>query len=691
LHVQIVGAGVNFYWSFGLGYVFFRLLGRVMDIRVPAEDEEAGSNPAEHATRLGVAHVEDALGALLDGTADLKKRLPVSKGDEAEKLTVLFNRLMDNIEHEERSRGELVELRRDHEESERVAALANATFEAIIIHRDGIVVDGNEQLSLLVGIPLADLLGRSIFDFLRDGESIRISDMMRLNDQTSHEITVQRPDGEMIPVQGRGRDIFYRGEKARVGCFVDLRERKQAEHHIRYLAQHDPLTGLPNRVLFGERLKTLLEDADDRVGCGIIMVDVDRFKDVNDIHGHQAGDMVIRETAARLALAARPQDIAVRLGGDEFAIILGDAAGVAEVEDMGSRILAAMAEPIEIGVGRQVTVSVSVGGSSFPEHARDMEALIGCADVALYHAKNEGRNTCRTFRHGMNELIEKRRVLEGDLEIALKRGEFELFLQPRIDVQSADIIGYEALLRWFHPKRGMISPADFIPVAEASGKIIALGEWVLREACRLLNVVEGRISVNVSSLQFRHSDFVADLADLLDRTGADPHRLELEITESVLIDDDKRAVQILNELKAMGLHIALDDFGTGYSSLSYLSRYPFDTIKIDRSFVSNIGVVDNAQVIVRSIIDLGAGLGMKIVAEGVERIEEALFLAQSGCDELQGYLLGKPKKVSEVVSEIDPLIAIRLRNMPRRLPEIQDDSFDTGLSQPLLHHKALAL
>jgi Amt family ammonium transporter len=680
LHVQMVGVGVNFYWSFGLGYIFFRLLDRLMHIRVSLEDEENGLNVAEHATRLGVGHVEDALSELLDGNADLKKRLLVNKGDEAEKLTGLFNRLMDNIEDEERNRGELVVLRRDHEEAERVATLANATFEAIIIHRDGTVIDGNEQLSRLVGIPLADLLGRSIFEFLRDGEGIRIADMMKLNDNDSHEIVVERPDGERIPVQGRGRDILYRGEKARVGCFVDLRERKQAESHIRYLAQHDPLTGLPNRVLFAERLKSLVERQDDSIGCAVVMVDLDRFKDVNDIHGHQAGDAVIRETAARLAVAAGEHDIAVRLGGDEFAVILGRVTHIGEIEEFGSRILAAMAEPIDVGFGEQVSISVSVGGSLFPEHAQDMDALIGCADVALYHAKNAGRNACRIFKCGMNELIEKRRILEADLEIALQRGEFELYLQPRVDVDSASIIGYEGLLRWFHPKRGMISPADFIPVAEASGKIIKLGEWVMAEACRLLEQVDGRISVNVSSLQFRHADFVANLAELLHRTGADPRRLELEITESVLIDDDKRAVQILNDLKKMGLDIALDDFGTGYSSLSYLSRYPFDTIKIDRSFVSNLGVAENAQVIVRTIIDLGAGLGMKIVAEGVERIEEALFLAQSGCHELQGYLLGKPLSVRDVAREVDPTIATRLRNMPRRLPEFHGDTFDTGFS-----------
>ncbi|MDR6819157.1 Amt family ammonium transporter [Neorhizobium sp. 2083] len=689
LHVQLVGIGVSFYWSFGLGYAFFWAVNRLMRIRVSVRDEEDGLNLAEHATRLGVGHVEDALTDLLGGNADLRKRLPVVKGDEAEKLTGLFNRLMDNVEEEERSRGELMELRRDNEESERVAALANATFEAILIHSNGIIVDGNEQLGKMMGLPLAEIIGRSVFDFLHDGETIRVADMMKLNDDNSHEIVAMLASGEGIPVEARGRDILYRGEKARIGCLVDLRERKQAESRMRYLALHDPLTGLPNRVLFSERLTELVDEAGDGKGCGVLMVDLDRFKDINDIHGHQAGDAVIRETAARLAAVAGADNIVARLGGDEFAVIIAHMSDIDELENFGNRLLVAMADPIDIGHGEQANISVSIGGALCPEHATDMDALIGCADVALYHAKNAGRNACRMFRRGMNELIEKRRALEVDLEIALQGNEFELYLQPRVEAESGLIIGYEALLRWVHPKRGMISPGDFIPVAEASGKIIRLGAWVLAEACRLLEDLDGHISVNVSPLQFRHADFVTDLADLLRITGADPRRIELEITESVLIEDDKRAVQILNDLKRMGFHIALDDFGTGYSSLSYLSRYPFDTIKIDRSFVNNLNVVDNAQIIVRTIIDLGSGLGMKVVAEGVETIEQALFLAHAGCDELQGYLLGKPRKAGEIVREVDPAIATQLRNVPKRLPEIQDyPSFESETSLPLLHSHA---
>lgn len=614
LWIQVVGVGINFYWAFGASYLFFRLLDHVMVIR------EADS---------------------ADGRNDV-----------------------------------IAEWSRQYDDAERVAALARATFEAIMIHRDGIVVDGNEELAKLVGRPLPELVGRSIFDFLRDGEAIRVSEIIKLNDDARHEISIELPDGVLVPVAARGRDITFHGEKARVGCFVDLRERREAEKRIRYLALHDPLTELPNRVLFGESLNEIMAHAGEGGSFGIVMIDLDRFKDINDIHGHQAGDAVIRAVSARLMAAAGPQDLVARLGGDEFAAILGGASKDRDLEAFSTRLLESMAMPIDIRQGEQVNVTLSIGAALFPEHAMDKDALVGCADIALYHAKNSGRNAFRLFRRGMNDLIEKRRALEGDLELALHQGQFELYLQPRVNVGDASIGGYEALLRWSHPTRGMISPADFIPVAEASGKIIQLGEWVLAEAVRLLDRIDGHISVNVSPLQFRHGDFVSNLADLLERTGADPRRIELEITESVLIDDDRRAVHIFGELKRMGFAIALDDFGTGYSSLSYLSRYPFDTLKIDRSFVANLGVAENARMIVRTIIDLGTGLGMKVVAEGVETPEEALFLAHAGCHELQGYLLGRPAKLSDIVRRIDPAIAVQLKHMPRRLPESRDLASD---------------
>lgn len=669
LHVQAFGAALNFYWAFGLGYAFFWILQRTLKVRVSVEDEEIGLNIAEHGTRLGVGHVEDALSNLVNGKADLDHRLPVDSGDDAEKLSLLFNRLMDNVAAEERSRQELINLKRDHEEIERVAALASATFEAMVMHQQGKIVDGNSRLADLMGVPLDQLIGRSLSEFLPEPEDwAALRDAFMSDREFNQEILLQRPDGQQIPVAARGRDIVYRGEKIRVGCLVDLSERKKAEQHIRHLAYHDALTGLPNRTLFTEKLGDAVSRAVSGWGCAVVMIDLDHFKDINDIHGHPAGDAVIREAGRRLTAAIGKDDIAARLGGDEFAVILANASFEAQLEDLGRRLVAAFRAPFDIGNGEKVRCGISIGAALCPEHGGSSDELIGKADLALYHAKDSGRNTWCVFQPGMSELIEKRRALEADLDLALKRREFELYLQPRINVARAEISAYEALIRWRHPQRGMISPADFVPVAEVSGKIVALGEWVIEEACALLrrDLPDGKLSINVSPIQFRHAEFMVHLRETVQDAGIEPHRLELEITESVLIDDDKRAVNILRELKEAGFDIALDDFGTGYSSLSYLNRYPFDTIKIDRSFVNNLGVEENAAAIVRTIIDLGAGLGMKVVAEGVETIEQALLLQQLGCDELQGYLLGRPLPLQQISREVPKAIALQLRGMAAR-------------------------
>ncbi len=653
LYVQAFGSALNFYWAFGLGWIFFKVLDKTLGIRVSGEVEEIGLNVAEHGSRLGVGHVEQALSDLLSGAADLSRRLPVEAGDEAENLTALFNRLMDNIQTEERAREEERSLKRDDEEAERVTALANATFEAIVIYHDGIILDGNEQLAELMGVSLGQLIGRPIRDVLA-ADQAEADAMTGAEGGFDMEISLLRDDGEVIPVEMKGREIVYRGKPMRIGCLVDLRERKRVENQIRYLAQHDPLTSLPNRALFNQRLADSVRDIRRQGGCAVLMIDLDHFKDINDIHGHPAGDAVIREAADRLQRILGSHDVAARLGGDEFAIILSRINFQAQVEDFCGRLAQSFRKPFEIGGGDLIRCGVSIGAAMCPDHAETVEELVGRADVALYHAKNSGRNTFRIFKPGMNTLIEKRRALEVDLDAGIARGEFELFLQPRVDVVSAEVTSYEALLRWHHPERGIVSPVDFIPVAEASGKIIALGEWAIREACRMLSLEAnvGRLSINVSPIQFRHTDFRRRLDEIVRTAGVETKRLELEITESVLIDDDKRALKILNELKVSGYEIALDDFGTGYSSLSYLSRYPFDTIKIDRGFVSNLGEEGSAEAIVHSIIDLGGRLGMTVVAEGVETLEQARFLARSGCDELQGYLLGRPQPLDKIALSV---------------------------------------
>lgn len=676
LQVQAIGVGINFLWCFGLGFAFFWLLNRVMRVRVSAEAEDIGLNVSEHASRMGVGHVEEAITGLLNGTVDLSQRLPVVFGDEAEKLTGLFNRLMDNIEDEERQKRRLQEMSRDIEEAERVTALANATFEAIVIHRDGVILDCNKQLERLTGLTSEQIIGTRLSDYLSEASQAKVFSALDDERSTGYEIELCLPDGRRVPVEARGHDIVLRGEKVRVGCLVDLTERKEAERRIRHLAQHDPLTGLPNRGLFNEHLARTTETANDRRSAALILVDLDHFKGINDIHGHPAGDAVIRETARRLSGLIGRQDVAARLGGDEFAVILHNVVFENQLEDFCRRIVAEFAAPFDIGFGERVSGSVSVGGALCPLHATDPEDLFACADVALYQSKNSGRNTWHAFRPGMNAEIERRRELEAELKMALGRNEFELYLQPRVDAATGTVTSHEALLRWKNPARGFVSPAEFIPVAEASGKIVEIGEWVLREACRLLKeeLPGHHISVNVSPVQFRHPAFMETLGDIVRRSGVEPERIELEITESVLIDDDRRAQQILLRLKRMGFGIALDDFGTGYSSLSYLSRYPFDTIKLDRRFVANLGLVESAEVIVRSIIDLGRGLGMKVVAEGVETIDEAVFLTANGCNELQGFLFGRPQPLAQVQRWCDPLL---MSDMRRRL--LQPDADRTAL------------
>ena len=660
--VQAEGVAVNFAWSFGLGYLFFLALGRFVSLRVTRQEEEIGLNETEHGTRLGVGHVEQALGALVAGNADLTMRLSTAPGDESETLTALFNRLMDNIEAEESARRDAAERVRDAEEEERLSAIANATFEAIWILRDGRIIDGNRRIEDLFGAPLSHLKGQFVLDLVAPEYRQSVMQAMRLAVVDPYEVEILSAAGERVPVQMRGREIAYRGGVARVGCLVDLRERKAAERRIRHLALHDPLTGLPNRALFNERLEMMASRADSVVAPGaVLLIDLDRFKDINDVHGHPAGDAVIRAAAERLSALVGPQDTVARLGGDEFAIIAPGLAFANQAGDLAFRIVTQLGLPIDIGGGTLVRSGASVGVALCPRDGNTSDKLVSRADTALYNAKNRGRNTFCMFEPGMDQENEKRRLLEADLVDAIEREEFELHFQPRVNVDRCAVLSYEALIRWRHPGRGLVSPADFIPIAEQTGKIIQIGEWVLRTACRMAieKLGEARVSVNVSPIQFRQKNFVEMVESVLAETGIDPGRLELEITEGVLIDDDRRATRILGQLKALGVTIALDDFGTGYSSLSYLSRFPFDTIKIDRSFVRELTKSENARAIVRTIIGLGSGLKMNVVAEGVEVVDEARMLAGIGCRELQGFLLGRPVPVEEL-AEIDEEAVARI-------------------------------
>lgn len=423
----------------------------------------------------------------------------------------------------------------------------------------------------------------------------------------------------------------------------------RSEERARRLIGHDPLSGLPNRLLFSQRLdQELARIGRQDDGLAILFLDLDRFKDVNDTHGHQAGDDLIREVARRLADLLRGADTLARFGGDEFAIIQIGVRNAMDAEALARRILDDLTHPFAIA-GSQVTVGCSIGIALAPQNGREREVLMRLADTALYQAKNEGRNRYSFFERQMDEALKLRKIVEDDLRTAIANDELMLHYQPQVSVDGETILGVEALVRWPHPKRGMISPAQFISIAEERGLIIPLGDWVLRRACLDGKRWPGiRVAVNVSPIQFRHKDFVASVMRIVEETGFDPTRLEIELTEGVVVEDADAAETAMMELRAMGVHLALDDFGTGYSSLIYLRRFAFDKIKIDRSFLESMEATGESAILVHSIVHLGRALGLTVIAEGVETKEQQRFLQAVGCHELQGFLFSKPVPAHDI-------------------------------------------
>jgi diguanylate cyclase (GGDEF)-like protein len=449
-------------------------------------------------------------------------------------------------------------------------------------------------------------------------------------------------------VDEEGRFAGYRGTG------TDVTSEVAAEARARHLALHDPLSGLPNRILLRDRLQQAIAIATRRGQlAALLCLDLDRFKEVNDTLGHAAGDQLITIMAARLQGAVREADTVARIGGDEFAIVQIGVRDTDEIVAICERLLHQIATPVELG-GRQFLVSVSIGVALIPLHGGRAEELLKNADIALYRAKEEGRSTFCLYRPEMGEALQGKRALEAELRHALAAGELGLHYQPQIEARSRRLVGLEALLRWHHPERGEILPGEFLAQTEASGLILPLGEWVLRTACRQALAWPGlRMSVNLSAAQFRRRDLVEFVREVLEETGLEPSRLELEITENALLHDPQGAFEVLEGLRRLGVRVAIDDFGTGYSSFSYLQRFTFDKIKIDRSFVARLGQADDSEAIVRAIIGLGRSLGLSTCAEGVETVDQQALLAEEGCVELQGFLFCRPLEAAE----IDGLIA----------------------------------
>ena len=520
--------------------------------------------------------------------------------------------------------------------------LQNARFREILGMTDGELPDGASFSDLLWELdPPAE---GSMLD--RAGVVARQRETHLARVGASRDIVTTE-----VQRNGRAISLCHRGLPGGgwVTTLDDVTERRQAEDRIFHLAHHDTLTELPNRVTFRERLDDALAARGGDVPCALLYLDLDRFKPVNDTLGHHVGDAVLQVIAGRIQNHLRKHDVVARLGGDEFAILLMDCQGLPDATMLADRLIREISRPMSIK-GLQVVVGASVGIACAPLHGRDPEVLLRNADLALYRAKETGRGCSRAYEHGMELVMQERRELERDLRAALAGGEFSLHYQPIVGARRDDIAGFEALLRWHSPTRGQVPPAAFIPFAEEIGLMPELGDWVLRTACREAMAWPGalKVSVNLSPTQFRLPNLAAQVSNALAEIGLAPERLELEITETAMIDDLPSATATLHQLRDLGIQIAMDDFGTGYSSLSFLRTLPFTRIKIDRSFVKDLGNKPEAAAIVRAVTGLCGSLGVAATAEGVETERQMELLRAEGCHEVQGFLISRPRPAGDV-------------------------------------------
>jgi diguanylate cyclase (GGDEF)-like protein/PAS domain S-box-containing protein len=540
-------------------------------------------------------------------------------------------------------------------------ALQNMPHGLCMYEKDGRIILFNDRYATLMGIPPTDLKGLSLLDIFKLRKASG-----RLNGDPEEEFRavvsdVQngRPSTRIVEVEP-GRWIRVSQQPLQGGGWVsiveDVSEWRRAQAQILYMERHDALTDLPNRIVFREHLKQVLSRISRTDGeVAVHWLDLDHFKVINDSLGHPIGDDLLKSVALRLSAGVRDTDCVARLGGDEFGITqVGQQLPVSDIASFAHRIIELIGAPYAIR-GHPIITGASMGISVAPVDGIDPDALLRNAEIGLYRAKEEGRGTYRFFETGMDTRAQVRRQLELDMRAALMRHEFEIYYQPIYNIETLRIVCFEALVRWNHPLRGMLLPAEFIPLAEETGLIVSLGDRVVRRACQDAAgwSREVAVAVNLSPVQFRHRELVPSVIAALAETGLSAKRLELEITESVLLKDSSATLEILHRLRGAGIQISLDDFGTGYSSLSYLRSFTFDKIKIDASFVHELTSRDDSIAIVRAVTGLARSLGITSTAEGVETNEQLAILRAEGCNEVQGYLFNRPRPAAEVESMLN--------------------------------------
>jgi diguanylate cyclase (GGDEF)-like protein len=534
-------------------------------------------------------------------------------------------------------------------DQERLRELANLAVEGLAVCDGETIKTANRSLEQMSGVGAGALSGRRLSNVL---PGLVVS---ALPEREEREAELVGADGQSVPVRVLRSEVPLGSGLQTVLAVRDQRERLQTESRMRMLAYSDALTGLPNRAHFHDLLARHAASCGERdQPFAVFILDLDRFKLVNDTLGHGLGDTLLRKAAERLTAALGAQDLVARLGGDEFAVLQAAPDGPEAVQALAARIIELIDRPFLID-GQLVNVGASVGAALAPADGREPGTLLRNADLALYKAKADGKGTFRRFDPMLDARVQARRSLEADLRRAITVQEFELHYQPLVDARTGRITAAEALVRWRHPERGLVPPADFIPLAEETGLIGPLGQWVLRTACTQAARWPShiRVAVNLSPAQFRDLRLAETVKAALTASGLAANRLELEITEGVLLADEERTLATLTRLRAAGVSISMDDFGTGYSSLSYLRRFPFDKIKVDRSFVRQLPGDPESAAIVRAIITMGACLGMTITVEGVETAEQFAFTAASGCDQVQGYHVSRPLPEAEFLSFVD--------------------------------------
>ncbi len=543
------------------------------------------------------------------------------------------------------------------------ATVFESAAEAVMITDvDARILAANRALTLITGYSETELLGKNA-SILKSGRHERefyrrMWASLLEQGQWKGEISGRRKNGEVFPMwqtisavrDDEGELTHY------VSVFSDIGHIKKAEEQLRHLAHHDALTGLPNRLLLNARLEHSLQQARRKgTSVGVLFLDLDHFKKVNDSLGHPVGDRLLQLVAERLSAFVREEDTVARLGGDELTIVLGSLDGVRSAETVAQGILTELSEPFHLE-GRDLFVSASLGISIYPQDGRDATVLLKNADAAMYMAKSEGRNRYHFYSQELTSMACESLALETDLYRALEREELVLHFQPQVSLQSGEVVGVEALVRWRHPDMGLVSPAKFIPLAEENGLIGAIGKWVLRTACAQAKTWQNqgltplRIAVNLSGRQLAQSDIVQEVHDVLQSTGLEPAYLELELTEGSVMKQADRAANTLDALRELGTTIAIDDFGTGYSSLGYLKRFPVDRLKIDRTFVGDIPQNANDVALAKAVVALGHSLNLSVIAEGVETEAQRELLASIGCDEMQGFLYSAPRTANELMS-----------------------------------------